>query len=195
MVPMFLNYLIFALNKYLMKSLRLTILFFTCLCFSYFEAQQVTKSDTISGNVVTMSMDKNISDLLASNEDKCARTIANTDRSNSNNNNSYTAPRVVVPERAMSNAEVCRNNPRLMGFKIQIAVVKSNNEAKEVGLYFRRRFPNMKVEIDASLRPNYKVLAGSYFTKQSANSDYNSVRGVFKDARLVSYRIFCVEAK
>ena len=82
-----------------------------------------------------------------------------------------------------------------MGYKIQLAVVKSNEEAKEVGMYFRRRFPNMKVEIDASLRPNYKVMAGSYFTKQSANEDLKKIKPYVKSAIPVQYRVFCVEAK
>ena len=82
-----------------------------------------------------------------------------------------------------------------MGYKIQLAVVKSNEEAREVGMYFRRRFPNMKVEIDASLRPNYKVMAGSYFSKQSAAGDLGRIKQYFKDAIAIQYRVFCVEAK
>ena len=61
--------------------------------------------------------------------------------------------------------------------------------------YFRRRFPQLKVETDASLRPNYKILAGSYFNKQSATSDLNAIRKEFKSAIAVQYRIFCAEAK
>ena len=86
-------------------------------------------------------------------------------------------------------------NPRIMGYKIQLAVVKSNDEAREVGMFFRRRFPNMKVEIDASLRPNYKVMAGSYLTKQSAAADLARIRAHFKSAIAIQYRVFCVEAK
>ncbi|MBE2274445.1 MAG: SPOR domain-containing protein, partial [Flavobacteriales bacterium] len=104
-------------------------------------------------------------------------------------------PKIVVPERELSQAEICRRNPRIMGYKIQLAVVKSNEEAREVGMYFRRRFPNMKVEIDASLRPNYKVMAGSYLTKQSAAGDLARIRQYFKSALAMQYRVFCVEAK
>ena len=104
-------------------------------------------------------------------------------------------PKIVVPERELSQAEICRRNPRIMGYKIQLAVVKSNEEAREVGMYFRRRFPNMKVEIDASLRPNYKVMAGSYLTKQSAAGDLARIRQYFKSALAIQYRVFCVEAK
>ncbi len=82
-----------------------------------------------------------------------------------------------------------------MGYKIQITTVKSNEEANEVKSYFRKRFPNLKVETDASLRPNYKILAGSYFTKQSASGDLSKIREYFKSAVAVQYRIFCSEAK
>jgi len=64
-----------------------------------------------------------------------------------------------------------------------------------VKAYFRRRFPNLKVETDASLRPNYKILAGSYFTKASASGDLSRIKQYFKSAIPVQYRVFCVEAK
>lgn len=155
------------------------------------EAQTVVQHDTLSGTPLSMSMDKKISALLTGLEDKCNTTT-------SSSGNTWTAekkPRVTVPERELSRAEICRRNPRIMGYKIQLAVVKSNAEAREIGLAFRRRFPNMKVEIDASLRPNYKVMAGSYLTKQSIASDLSAVRSQFKGAIAVQYRVFCAEAK
>ncbi len=82
-----------------------------------------------------------------------------------------------------------------MGYKNQVAVVKSNEEARQIGASFRRKVPSMKVEIDASLRPNYKVLAGSYLTKQSAAGDLSRVRQQFNGAISVQYRVFCAEAK
>ena len=95
----------------------------------------------------------------------------------------------------MTTAEICRQNPRILGVKIQIAVVKSNEEANEVKSYFRRRFPSIKVETDASLRPNYKILAGSYFNKGTAAGDLARIRQYFKSAIPVQYRVFCAEAK
>ena len=172
---------------------------FLLLSANFFEAQQVVKQDTLSGTPLTIMMDQKVSDLLGSVEDKCATTINKT-VSNSDNNWSgdtprATTPKISVPERELTNAEICRRNPRIMGFKIQLAVVKSNEEAREVGMFFRRRFPNMKVEIDASLRPNYKVMAGSYFTRQSAASDLARIKQHFKSALAIQYRVFCVEAK
>ena len=154
------------------------------------DAQQVVKNDTISGTPLSISMDKKVDDLLGNLEEKCLTVNSSNDDSPKT-----TAPKIAVPEKELTQAEICRRNPRIMGYKIQLAVVKSNDEAREVGMFFRRRFPNMKVEIDASLRPNYKVMAGSYLTKQSAAADLARIRAHFKSAIAIQYRVFCVEAK
>ena len=160
------------------------------LAINNLDAQQVVKNDTISGTPLFISMDKKVEDLLENLEEKCL-----TGNSPKNDAPKTTVPKIVVPEKELTQAEICRRNPRIMGYKIQLAVVKSNEEAREVGLFFRRRFPNMKVEIDASLRPNYKVMAGSYLTKQSAAADLARIRAHFKSAIAIQYRVFCVEAK
>ena len=162
------------------------------------DAQTVVKNDTITGVPLTMSMDARINDVLEKAEDNCVRGASSGTTRNTDDDTytpTITKPKVNVPPKSLSNAEICRQNPRIMGYKIQLAVVKSNEEAKEVGLYFRRRFPNMKVEIDASLRPNYKVMAGSYFSKESASGDLKRIREYFKSAIAIQYRVFCVEAK
>ncbi|MEG0761886.1 MAG: SPOR domain-containing protein [Chryseobacterium sp.] len=158
------------------------------------DAQQVVRRDTISGTELILSMDAKVDDALGNLEDRCEKT---------NNGKSFTdfepevkkPTRILVPSRELTNAEVCRKNPRILGFKILITTVKSNEEANEVKGYFRKRFPTLKVETDASLRPNYKILAGSYFNKQSAAADLSRVREYFKSAIAVQYRIFCAEAK
>ena len=160
------------------------------LAINNIDAQQVVKNDTISGTPLSISMDKKVDDLLENLEEKCL-----TGNSPKNDAPKTTVPKIVVPEKELTQAEICRRNPRIMGYKIQLAVVKSNEEAREVGMFFRRRFPNMKVEIDASLRPNYKVMAGSYLTKQSAAADLAKIRAHFKSAIAIQYRVFCVEAK
>lgn len=162
--------------------------------FYTFDAQQVVKKDTLSGTELVMTMDSRVNDAMSGLEEKCAKVAVNTSTPTD-----YDAPakppKIFVPNRELTNAEVCRKNPRILGFKIQITTVKSNEEANEVKAYFRKRFPNLKVETDASLRPNYKILAGSYFTKQSAAADLSRVREYFKSAVAVQYRIFCAEAK
>lgn len=169
------------------------------ISFSFFfkiEAQQVVKTDTIAGAPLTITMDSKINAEMENAEKNCKmETNKNLgDRSISDNISSKPTTRMVA-SRELTNAEICRNNPRIMGYKIQLAIVKSNDEANEIKAYFRRRFPNLKVETDASLRPNYKVLAGSYFNKQSASGDLSKIREYFKSAIPVQYRIFCVEAK
>lgn len=182
-----------------MKNLFKIIAVLSLFSANIFEAQQVVKKDTIDGTPLSMMMDEKVSTLLSDIEDKCATKLGSSSGNfgNEYNDNSpkTTTPRISVPEKELTNAEICRKNPRIMGFKIQLAVVKSNEEAREVGMFFRRRFPNMKVEIDASLRPNYKVMAGSYFSRQSAASDLSRIKQHFKGAIAIQYRVFCVEAK
>ncbi|RZJ41917.1 MAG: SPOR domain-containing protein [Chryseobacterium sp.] len=176
--------------------MRNFIKIFTILSFFGFytvDAQQVVKKDTLSGTELVMTMDSRVNDAMTSLEEKCARVAVTK---NVYNEDVPTRPtKIFVPNRELTNAEVCRKNPRILGYKIQITTVKSNDEANEIKAYFRKRFPNLKVETDASLRPNYKILAGSYFTKQSAASDLSRVREYFKSAVAVQYRIFCAEAK
>ena len=176
-----------------MKYLFRIFAVLTVITANFYEAQQVVISDTISGTPMSMMMDKKVNDLLSAVEDKCATNIPS---GNYNNEGTKTNPtKISVPERELTTAEICRNNPRIMGYKIQLTVVKSNKEADEVGLYFRKKFPYIKVEKDVSLRPNYKVMAGSYFNKKSAANDLSAIRTYFKDAIAVPYRVFCVEAK
>ena len=174
-----------------MKRIFAALLFTALLSTSLAKAQEVVKTDTLGTTPMSMSMDKNISDLMDNMEERCATTMATREVGEKISRPST----IKVPSREMTTAEVCRQNPRISGYKIQVAVVKSNAEANEVKAYFRRHFPSLKVETDASLRPNYKILAGSYFTKQSAAGDLSRIKQFFKSAIPVQYRIFCVEAK
>ncbi len=187
-----------------MKNIHKYLLLLFLALFYKIDAQQVIKTDTVSGTPLTISMDKNISESLDKLEENCA--LANVRTAERKNNTSVeketrtTSTETkkdtrVVANRALTTAEICRQNPRILGVKIQLAVVKSNEEANEVKAYFRRRFPSIKVETDASLRPNYKILAGSYFNKGTAAGDLARIRQYFKSAIPIQYRVFCAEAK
>ncbi|WP_300673609.1 SPOR domain-containing protein [Soonwooa sp.] len=178
-----------------MKILTKALLLFIFAVGYKASAQLVVKSDTISGTPVTMTMDTRIDNLISKQEESCARPKGGGFTSTSDDEPVKQPTKIVVPSRTMTNTEVCRQNPKIMGYKIQVAVVKSNEEARTLGADFRKNFPSLKVEIDASLRPNYKVLAGSYFNKQSAASDLSRVKATYGSATAVQYRIFCVEAK
>lgn len=163
--------------------------------FYTLDAQQIVKRDTLSGTELVITMDSRVNDALASIEDRCVKTTATKVSTGFDDDAPSKPTKIYVPSRELTNAEICRKNPRILGFKIQITTVKSNEEANEVKAYFRKRFPNLKVETDASLRPNYKILAGSYFSKQSAASDLARVKEYFKSATPIQYRVFCAEAK
>jgi len=167
-----------------MKNTLLALFFLISSSFYYTDAQQIVKTDTLSGTKLTLSMDNRIDKALSELEE-CSRETPPESA----------GTRILVPSRELSTAEICRRNPRIQGFKIQISVVKSNAEANEVKTEFRRKFPQLKVLTDASLRPNYKLLAGSYFTRQSAAADLSRIRQHFPTAVAVPYSIFCVEGK
>lgn len=169
----------------------------TCFCLT--NAQTITKTDTLSGTEITISSSKNISDLMEKLEGACNKNASVSNKWDNVNektpSSNSSEERVSAPSKKLTTAEICRKNPRIMGYKIQLAVVKSNKEANEVKAYFRRRFPTIKAETDASLRPNYKILAGSYFSKESASGDLKRIRQYFSSANAVQYYIFCEEGK
>jgi hypothetical protein len=156
------------------------------------KAQQVVKKDTLNGTEMSWTMDSQVANALSGLEEKC--TSKKTKFPNGGDNENVPI-KTLVANRALTNEEICRKNPRISGYKIQVMVAKTNEEANIARGDFRARFPQLKVEVDASLRPNYKVLAGSYFTKESAAADLKKIRKEFNTAVSIPYRIFCVEAK
>ena len=174
-----------------MKNLVKVISLLSFLSFYSIDAQEVVKKDTLNGTVLTVTMDSKVNAVLTDLEGKCDR-VKDAELEDANK---ATASKVEVVSKPKTNAEICRDNPKILGYKIQVAVVKSNEEANKVKTYFRSKFPNIKAETDASLRPNYKILVGSYFSKQSASSDLSRIRFYFPEAISVQYRVFCVEAK
>lgn len=144
---------------------RISLYVILIFCFSYTaNAQSVTKIDTLNGTELSISMDNRINADLESLEERCARTEDKTSLST-------TTKKKYTSNRELTTEEVCRKNPRILGFKIQVGVAKNNAEANQLKADFRSKFPHLKTQTDASLRPNYRVLAGSYFTKESASSD------------------------
>lgn len=164
---------------------------FFCLYLSFSQcltAQIESQTEKIGNGELTSTIDKRISNILESLVcNKNIKTTPNLETTTNNINNNT--------NKSLSNAEICKQNPRILGYKIQIAVVKSKEEADKIRTDFRNYFPNIKVEIDASLRPNYKILAGSYFNRESASGDLRRIRSHFKSASSIQYRIFCSEAK
>ncbi len=169
-----------------MNNLLRLLIVSSLFCFYKIDAQYVVKKDTLSGTELSISMDDRINSALEKIEGNCNRISDAPVK---------TPQKILVPSRELTNAEVCRKNPKIMGFKIQVITVKSNEDARKIATEFRNNFRSLKVETDASLRPNYKILAGSYFSKQSAADDLRNVKRVYPSAMVVPYAVFCVEAK
>lgn len=179
---------ILTLPEIYFQMKRLTKFFVIATLFSFYQidAQYVVKKDTLSGTVLSFAMDSRVNDALEKIENNCSQNSGNAVKE---------TPKILVPNRELTNAEVCRRNPKIMGYKIQVVVMKSNEEARKAATEFRNNFRSLKVETDASLRPNYKILAGSYFSKESAADDLRNVRKIYSSAIVIPYAIFCVEAK
>lgn len=172
-----------------MKKILTTTLVVSCLSFNFYKAQEVIKKDTIQGTELTISMDSPIASAITKAENSCK---INLGKSSSSKTTTKTTP---TANKEKSLSEICKQNPRIMGYKIQVAVAKSNAEANKIKADFRKSFPSIKAETDASLRPNFKILAGSFFTKESANVELRKIKKVFGSAVAVQYYIFCVEGK
>jgi len=169
-----------------MNNLLKLFVLATVFSFYQIDAQYIVKKDTLSGTELSFSLDERVNDALEKVEGNCNR---NTDAP------VKSPPKILVANRELTNAEICRKNPKIMGYKIQVVVVKSNEEATRISTEFRNNFRNLKVEKDASLRPNYKILAGSYFSKQSAGDDLRNIKRIYPTAIVIPYAVFCVEAR
>lgn len=176
-----------------MKKIASASIFVLLLGFSTkSKAQVVTDTQTINNTELNITMDKRISNSIEKLQDNCNNKNNNKITTYKTNNSKITTP---TNNKKLTTAEICRENPRILGYKIQVAVVKSKEEADKIRTDFRNKFPSIKVEIDASLRPNYKILAGSYFTKDSARPDLRKIKASFSSANSVQYRVFCADAK
>nr|WP_199162105.1 SPOR domain-containing protein [Elizabethkingia sp. ASV34] len=167
----------------------------------YFSAQEtINKKDSINGNVYSIEMDIRINDLLEQTENKCRQYKINSKISDKRkipvnklldrNKKMHKSHSIML-----SIAEICKKKPKLMGYKIQVALTNNENDVNRIRYEVRKNFPNLRTELDGSLMPNYKIMAGSYFTKESGKIDLKKVRNIYHEAILIPYRIFCVESK
>ncbi|MEW7401960.1 SPOR domain-containing protein [Elizabethkingia anophelis] len=172
-------------------------------CFQNIYAQKIiSKKDSVGSNVYTTQMDSRIDELLTKSEESCNRPsgpkVVNNSGSGlviSDDRIVISTPRNSINTKTLSTADICRNRPKLSGYKIQVAVTNNSNDANKIRYEVRQSFPDLRTELDSSLRPNYKILAGSFFSKQSGSEDLRRVKRVYGSAVLIPYRIFCVEAK
>lgn len=92
------------------------------------------------------------------------------------------------------NFDPCAQNPKVMGYKIQIMYTKDRNAANRAQADFAKNFPSLVPEM-VYTRPDYRVMVGDYFTKRSAGMDLASVKKKYPGAFLVQWRVWCRKAK
>jgi len=165
----------------MLKISRVIKLFVIIIFSQSVYSQNITSAELkIKNNTYHINMDSRIASMLSNLEESCHRDI-------------YTEiPNIEVNN--MNKAEICKESPKLIGYKIQVAITQNGNDANKIRYEFGQKFPELKVEIDTNIRPNHKILAGSYFSKESGNGDLERVKKVFRSAILVPYRIFCEES-
>ncbi len=148
-------------------------LFFLVIClFSGIAWSQVMVKDTISGGEIIISGSIEIDSLVQKTiETSCSK-----------------------PEPKTENIDPCADNPKVMGYKIQILYSKSRSNAEGAISEFNNEFPGFSTEMKY-IAPDYKVLVGDYFTKRSAAVDLARIKKKFPSSFLVNWRVWCRKAK
>ncbi|MDR2122088.1 MAG: hypothetical protein LBP34_03090 [Flavobacteriaceae bacterium] len=89
---------------------------------------------------------------------------------------------------------VCGKRNDIPGFMIKVAETKSEQEINTMMTNFRTEFPELRVE-KSYLRPDWRLLAGDYFKKESGQTDLKKVKKSFPTAMMINWRIYCNRAK
>ncbi|MDR1877357.1 MAG: hypothetical protein LBQ84_07005 [Flavobacteriaceae bacterium] len=89
---------------------------------------------------------------------------------------------------------VCGKRNDIPGFMIKVGEAKSEQDINAIMDKFRVEFPEFRVEKNY-LHPDWRLLAGDYFKKESGQADLKKIRGSFPTATLINWRIYCNRAK
>lgn len=133
-------------------------------------------NDSISGGKLTMNLDKKLEQLIKSKE----QSVCKKD--------------VYVPPRVLSPAEKCASQNKIMGYKIQIFYTRDRDAANKVKNDFAKDHPSMTPELIYA-NPDYRILVGDYFTRQSATSDLRRIQRNYPAAFAVQWRVWCRKAQ
>ncbi len=159
---------IFAPQNFTMRNYY--IIFLVCICFSFTTAQ-IVYEDASSGGTLYVKSQPNLDAFLK-------KSIHVT----------------CAQPKPPAKVDPCVNNPKIMGYKIQIMYSKNRNSASSAIQQFSAEFPGISPELSYS-QPDYKVLVGDYFTKRSAAMDLSRIKKSFPGAFLVQWRVWCRKAK
>jgi len=158
------------------------VLFFLCVLLTGFSFAQ-SKNDTtlwithdgIRGGEFSMKMDTKIAQILKEKQKNvCNKTLYN-------------------PPKKLTAADKCATQQKIMGYKIQIFYTKDRDAANTVKNDFIRQFPSLTPELIYAA-PDYRILVGDYFTRQSASSDLRKIQRIYPAAFPVQWRVWCRKA-
>jgi len=156
----------------------LVLVIFSVNCFS-----QTSKSDTTiwfvndseNDSGLSINMDKKLAQIMKGKEKLvCNKTL-------------YNLPKKLTP------ADKCATQQKIMGYKIQIFYTKDREAANQMKNDFSKQFPGLTPELIYA-SPDYRVLVGDYFTRQSASSDLRRIQRTYSAAFPVQWRIWCRKA-
>jgi len=150
--------------------------------FSFVSAQTaktdtllVVTKDSIQNGGFSMEIDKGLAEIISSREQKvCEKTV-------------YVPPKKLTP------ADKCATQQKIMGYKIQIFYTKDRDAANKVKNDFSRQFPSLTPELIYA-SPDYRILVGDYFTRQSAGADLRRIQRTYPSAFSVQWRVWCRKA-
>lgn len=131
--------------------------------------------DSISGGSLSIHLDKDLETLLKSKEKTVCERVK------------------VAPPRPLTPAEKCATQQKIMGYKIQIMYTKDRETAMKAKNDFAKLFPGLTTEISFA-SPDWRVLVGDYFTRESARADLRKVQKTFPGAFTVQWRVWCRRA-
>lgn len=135
----------------------------------------VFTKNTENGGEFNMEIDEGLAKLLMSKEQAVCNKPA------------------YVPPKKLSPADKCATQQKIMGYKIQIFYTKDRDAANKVKNDFSRQFPSLTPELIYA-SPDYRILVGDYFTRQSAGTDLRRIQKTYPSAFSVQWRVWCRKA-
>lgn len=149
-----------------------------CIAGISLQYGQSYAKDSVSGGSYTIIANPAIDSLVQNvTKAKCLNPIENS-----------------KPQADPINIDPCSQSQKVLGYKIQVMYTKDRNNASRVRAEFAKNFPQLVPEM-VYTQPDYRVIAGDYFTKRSAAMDLNAVKRKYPGAFLVQWRVWCRKAK
>ncbi|MGM5629260.1 hypothetical protein O2K51_00035 [Apibacter raozihei] len=178
-----------------MKKIFFLTLFFACVYFC--NAQEtIIKIDSATGGRLSISGEQDILKMIDDGQicKNLASMAHSSDSDSSNNSNAGTGTGKKTPTRPTTPKSVCGKRNDIPGFMIKVGEAKTEQDFNDLMSKFRNEFPELRVE-KSYLRPDWRLLAGDYFKKESGQADLKRIRKSFPTAMLINWRIYCNRAK